>query len=244
MCLLWGTVYFKLYCGTWVLHAYASPDARKGVVWVTVKCSKGTSYMKTVLTAGPWLPGRPGAPCSPCKPRGPGEPRGPSMPGCPRLPSGPREPGSPGLPTWQWKRRMSVDCYTSVRLILTYQNGNRTYSQMQSNEHWVVQLLNSFSLSERLESVVVWFINLKRGLCSSLKGEKWKNRIFCQRRQISIYSDTHKTLFFFVKEPISYTWFLLLPSFMSHAAFLDIKCSLRYKNSSSLLAPNACHALS
>lgn len=47
---------------------------------------------------------------------------------------------------------------------------------------------------------------------------------------------------FFVKEQISYTWFLLLPLCMSSATFLDIKCSLSYKNSSSVLAPNAFHA--
>lgn len=94
------------------------------------KGSKDANYMETVLTAGPSLPGRPGAPCSPCKPRGPGEPRGPSMPGSPRLPSGPREPGSPGLPTCQIKRVNSVECCASDRLILAYQNGDRSCSQM------------------------------------------------------------------------------------------------------------------
>lgn len=69
-----------------------------------------------------------------------------------------------------------------------------------------------------------------------------ENKIFYQKRQISIHSDMHKTLDFFLKEQISYIWFLCLPSCMSRAIFLDINCSLSYKNSSALLAPNAFHA--
>lgn len=51
----------------------------------------------------------------------------------------------------------------------------------------------------------------------------------------------HKTLAFCQRT--ADTWFLILPSCMSRATFLDIKCSLNNKNSSFLLALNAFHAL-
>lgn len=96
-CILNPTVVFQL-----LMHMHLLMWETEWCKW-QLRVQKDINYMKAVLTAGPWLPGRPGAPRSPCKPRGPGAPRGPSMPGSPRLPSGPREPGSPGLPTWQRK---------------------------------------------------------------------------------------------------------------------------------------------